>query len=299
MGKKQIGVVVIVVAMMAYLISLPVKGLIRPKEERTKPGATAAAPALQASSQINEEYVADAAKKLLTPQMSAEISVKEAQLKNATSDTEKQSLEKDLAHTWDDVNVPAPSAFYYLSLARKENTLENWLSAGNHFNDAYKLTQDTLAQPVFIINAVESFKKAMQKAPDNLDAQTGLGIAYVNGGAPSPMAGISLLLGVVAKDPKNLKANLNLGLFSMKSGQFEKAVERFKNVVAQKPELEPYFYLAESYKQLGMKPEAIAAYQKCKSMAGDAAFDQKMDEYIKELKKLNHKKLIKRSYAKR
>lgn len=287
MKKKQIGVIVIVVAMMAYLISLPVKGLIRPKEARTKPGTAnggGETAQKEASSQINVEYVSAAAKKLLTPQMAAELTDKEAKLNAAASDADKLPLEKDLAHTWDDVNVPAPGAFYYLALARKENTLENWLSAGNHFNDAYKITQDTLAQPVFIINAVESFKKAMQIAPDNLDAQTGLGIAYVNGGAPSPMAGITLLLGVVAKEPKNLKANLNLGLFSMKSGQFEKAVERFKNVVAQKPELEPYFYLAESYKQLGMKPEAISAYQKCKEMAGDPAFNQKMDEYIKELK---------------
>lgn len=285
MKKKQIGVVVIVVAMMAYLISLPVKGLIRPKEERTKPGATnAATQQPEASSQINEEYVATAAKKLLTAQMSAEISDKENQLKTASSNEDKLTIEKDLAKTWDDVNVPAPAAFYYLSMAQKDNSLENWLNAGNRFNDAYKLTQDTVAQPTFIINAVESFKKAMQLAPTNLDAQTGLGIAYVNGGAPSPMAGISLLLGVVAKDPKNLKANLNLGLFSMKSGQFEKAVIRFKNVVEQKPELEPYFYLAESYKQLGMKPEAILTYQKCKEIAGDPAFNQKMDEYIKELK---------------
>ena len=285
MKKKQIGVVVIIVAMMTYLISLPVKGLIRPKEERSKPGsAPNQASASAASADINEEYVAKAAKKLLTAQMQTEITDKEAQLKNAASDPERLPIEKDLAHTWDDLNVPAPGAFYYLSIARKENTLQNWLSAGDHFNDAYKLTQDTVAKPAFIINAVESFKKAMQIAPENLDAQTGLGIAYVNGGAPSPMAGISLLLGVVAKEPKNQKANLNLGLFSMKSGQFEKAVERFKNVVAQKPELEPYFYLAESYKQLGMKPEAITAYQKCKGLAGDPAFDQKMDEYIKELK---------------
>jgi len=285
MKKKQIGVVVIVVAMMAYLISLPVKGLIRPKEERTKPGTTAGGGmARQVSSQINIEYVSSAAKKLLTPQMSAEITAKESKLSSAASDAEKLTLEKDLAHTWDDVNVPAPSAFYYLSAAGKENKLENWLSAGNRFNDAYKLTQDTLAQPTFLINAVESFKKALQLAPDNLEAQTGLGIADVNGGAPSPMTGIALLLGVVAKDPKNLKANLNLGLFSMKSGQFEKAVQRFKIVVEQKPEVEPYFYLAESYKQLGMKPEAIAAYQKCKGMVEDAAFNQKMDEYIKELK---------------
>lgn len=284
MRKKQIGVVVIVVAMMTYLISLPVKGLIRPKEARTKPGTTAGQPQPTASESINEEYVATAAKKLLTAQMQTEITSKETQLQKAAADEERLPIEKDLAKTWDDLNVPAPAAFYYLSVARKENTLQNWLSAGDHFNDAYKLTQDTVAKPAFLINAVECFKKATQIAPDNLDAQTGLGIAYVNGGAPSPMAGISLLLGVVAKEPKNLKANLNLGLFSMKSGQFEKAVTRFKNVVEQKPELEPYFYLAESYKQLGMKPEAITAYQKCKELAGDPAFNQKMDEYIKELK---------------
>lgn len=284
MKKKQIGVVVLIVAMMTYLISLPVKGLIRPKEARIKPGTTAGQVQPTASESINEEYVATAAKKLLTAQMQTEITSKETQLQKATADEERLPIEKDLVKTWDDLNVPAPAAFYYLSVARKENTLQNWLSAGDHFNDAYKLTQDTVAKPAFLINAVECFKKATQIAPDNLDAQTGLGIAYVNGGAPSPMAGISLLLGVVAKEPKNLKANLNLGLFSMKSGQFEKAVTRFKNVVGQKPELEPYFYLAESYKQLGMKPEAITAYQKCKELAGDPAFNQKMDEYIKELK---------------
>lgn len=287
MKKQQIGVVVIVVALMTYLISLPVKGLIRPKEERTKPGAAAAASGgmLQqaASSKITVEYVSTAAKKLLTPQMAAEITDKEAKL-TAASAADKLALEKDLAHTWDDVNVPAPSGFYYLSIAKKDNKPEDWINAGNRFNDAYKLTQDTLAQPSFIINAVESYKKALQLVPNNLEAQTGLGIADVNGGAPSPMTGIGLLLGVVAKEPKNLKANLNLGLFSMKSGQFEKAVQRFKIVVEQKPEVEPYFYLAESYKQLGMKPEAIAAYQKCKNMVEDAAFNQKMDEYIKELK---------------
>jgi lipopolysaccharide biosynthesis regulator YciM len=70
----------------------------------------------------------------------------------------------------------------------------------------------------------------------------------------------------------------------MKSGQYPKAVQRFKTVIAQKPEFEPYFYLAESYKQMGQKTEAIAAYQKCKEMMPDPAFGQRIDEYIKELK---------------
>ena len=69
----------------------------------------------------------------------------------------------------------------------------------------------------------------------------------------------------------------------MKSGQYEKAVERFKTVIAQKPEVEPYFYLAESYRQLGKKKEAIEAYNKCKELMPDPAFASRIDEYIKEL----------------
>ena len=98
------------------------------------------------------------------------------------------------------------------------------------------------------------------------------------------MQGITLLLGVVAKDPDNRAANLNLGQFAMKSGQYPKAVERFKKMIAQKEEVEPYFYLAESYKQLGQKQEAIAAYQKCKELMADPTFGQRIDDYIKELK---------------
>jgi cytochrome c-type biogenesis protein CcmH/NrfG len=188
-----------------------------------------------------------------------------------------------LATQWDDVNQPAPAAFYYQALARKDNKAEDWLNAGNRFNDAFKLTQDTLLQPAFVSNAAEAFQNALKLQPESLAGKTGLGIAYVNG-AGAPMQGIALLLEVVKKDPKNWNANLNLGMFAMKSGQYEKAVARFKTLSAQKVELEPTFYLAESYKQLGMKKEAIDAYQKCKEMMPDPVFGQRIDEYIKELK---------------
>jgi cytochrome c-type biogenesis protein CcmH/NrfG len=192
-------------------------------------------------------------------------------------------LQQQLAKQWDDDNQPAPAAFYYQALARKQNKAEDWLNAGNRFNDAYKITQDTLLQPAFVTNAAEAFQNALKLQPESLVGKTGLGIAYVNG-AGAPMQGIALLLEVVKKDPNNWSANLNLGMFAMKSGQYEKAVTRFKTLLAQKTELEPTFYLAESYKQLGMKKEAIAAYQKCKEMMPDQVFGQRIDEYIKELK---------------
>ncbi|HEY8784094.1 MAG TPA: tetratricopeptide repeat protein [Mucilaginibacter sp.] len=290
MYKKQIVVVVIVFAIMGYLFSQPVKGLIKPKE--TQGHANKAVQQARPAVNVTLEMVSSAAKIAIGPSLSAQINDTEGQLKNAGDDAAKLGLQKKLARQWDDVNQPAPAAFYYQAIARKENTFDDWLTAGSHFNDAFTNVQDTLSQPAFVSNAIECYKNAVKLEPANLDAKTGLGVAYVNqtslgitdpdGG--SPMQGIMLLLDVVKQDPKNINANFNLGKFAVNSHQFEKAVQRFKTVITQKPDPNAYLYLAESYKQLGMKKEAADAYQKCRAMVPDAAFDKQIDEYIKELK---------------
>jgi tetratricopeptide (TPR) repeat protein len=281
MKQKQIVVIVAVVAVIGYLYSLPpVKGST---ESSVKKGTGSVARADKPSSNVTITTVSATAKAIIGDSLTAKINGLENQLKNAATDADKLALQQKLAKQWDLINQPAPAAFYYQAIARTQNTADSWILAGNHFNDAYKLTQDTSAQPIFDANAVEAFQVATKLDPNNLDAKTGLGIAYVNGGGP-PMQGIGLLLDVVKQDPNNRRAELNLGMFAMKSGQYEKAVDRFKTMIAQKAEVEPYFYLAESYKQLGMKNEAIDAYQKCKAMMPDPTFDQKINEYIKELK---------------
>jgi cytochrome c-type biogenesis protein CcmH/NrfG len=88
--------------------------------------------------------------------------------------------------------------------------------------------------------------------PANLEAKTGLGVAYVNGGG-MPMQGISLLLDVVKQDPTNHEAILNLGMFAMRSGQYDKAVLRFKTLIAQKEEIEPYFLPGRKLQTAGPK----------------------------------------------
>lgn len=284
MKRNQIVAVVAVIAVMGYLYSLPVKGLIKPKDESGhRNGVAAAQTARRPVAQVSVEAVSASAKAAIGPNLSGKIATLEDQLSKAPAGDAKFKLEKQLAKQWDDVNQPGPAAFYYLDLARHDNDFDSWLNAGNRFNDAYKFTQDTNVQPAYIANAVEAFEHANKLKPNNLDAKTGLGVAYVNGGAPSPMQGIGLLLDVVKQDPNNRSANINLGQFAMKSGQYDKAVQRFKTVIAQKPEVEAYFYLAESYKQLGMKKEAIAAYKQCKEMMPDPAFGERIDQFIKEL----------------
>lgn len=284
MKRKQIAVIAAIVAVMGYLFSLPVKGLVKPKDESGHSNGVMTDKASRPVAQVSVEAISASAKAAVGPALSGKIAALELQLSKAPDAAAKTALQKQLAQNWDDVNQPAPAGFYYLDLARKSNDFTMWLNAGNRFNEAYKFTQDTLVQPVYVANAVEAFQQARKLKPDNLDAKTGLGIAYVNGGAPSPMQGITLLLDVVKQDPANRNANINLGQFAMKSGQYDKAVTRFKTVIAQKAEVEPLFYLAESYKQLGMKKEAIDAYQQCKNMMPDPAFGQRIDEFIKELK---------------
>jgi len=278
MKVKQIVVIVVVCIITGYLYLLPPKGLVKPKATRTNAGVAGGAQ----TSNISVATVSAAGKIAIGAALSGKINDLENQLKN-TPENNKPALEKQLATQWDDDNQPAPAAFYYMEVARKENKFEDWLNAGNRFNDSYKLTQDTSSQALFVANAAEAFQNALKLKSESLEAKTGLGIAYVNGGV-MPMQGIKLLLEVVKLDSKNVSANLNLGLFSMKSGQYAKAVDRFKAVIAAKPGFEPYFDLAETYTQLGKKTEAIAAYQKCKELMPDPVFGQRIDEYIKELK---------------
>jgi len=288
MYKKQIVVVVIVFAIMGYLFFQPVKGLIKPKE--TQGHVNAAQQQARPAINVTVDMVSAAAKIAIGPALSQQVSSTESQLKNAPDDAVKLSLQKKLAKQWDDVNQPAPAAFYYQAIARQENIFDAWSTAGSRFNDAFNTVQDTLAQPAFVNDAIECYENAVKLQPNNLDAKTGLGVAYVNqfslgtGQDGGPPKGVMMLLDVVRQDPNNINANFNLGKFAVNSRQYDKAVQRFKTVIAQKPDRDSYFYLAESYKQLGMKKEAIDAYQKCKAMEPDAAFDKQIDEYIKELK---------------
>jgi len=291
MHKKQIVVIIVVVAIMAFLYS---RDLVEVKKSTDAGGHTnTTTEQTRPVVNVTVEMASAAGKIAIGTALAEQISNNEGQLKNAGNETDKLGLQKKLAQQWDDVNQPAPAAFYYQAIAQQENTFSDWVTAGNHFNDAFRFDQDTTSQPSLATNAVACFETASKMQPANVDAETGLGVAYLNefsagvgqqtGGPPK---GVTLLLDVVGKDPNNISANFNLGMFGITSRQYDKAVQRFKTVIAHspKPGFEPYFYLAECYRQLGMKPEAIAAYQQSRALMPDTTIDKRIDEYIKELK---------------
>ena len=98
------------------------------------------------------------------------------------------------------------------------------------------------------------------------------------------MQGIQLLLDVVKKDPENIAANMNLGIFSIRSGQYDKAIGRFTTVVKTAPGADAYAYLAEAYEKTGDKAAAITALQKAKKYVIDPEIMKQIDNYIAKLK---------------
>jgi tetratricopeptide (TPR) repeat protein len=76
----------------------------------------------------------------------------------------------------------------------------------------------------------------------------------------------------------------NLGILSVQSRQYDKAVERFQELVEVNPEhVEGTFYLAVSLAETGKKEEAIRNFNKVKKMSSDPALTASVDEYLAKM----------------
>jgi len=279
--SKQTIIVAAVILLAVFLFTRDIKGLVKPKKETT--GVPAGGQLTSASSSINLTEVSTAAKNTINSNLAAEITILENAYKTA-SEEDKLNSAKVLAEKWDDVEQAIPSALYLEIIANKDRSLNNWLAAGGKLMKAFDNTQDSLLSPVLLQKANTAYTNAVALDSTNLEAKTGLGITIVNG-MGAPMSGIAMLLDVVKKEPKNLKANMSLGTFAIKSGQFDKAITRFNDIIAIKPSPDAYFYLATAYENLGDNKEAVNAYLNSKKLAANPTLSAFIDKKVAELRK--------------
>lgn len=282
--SKQVMITVAIVLLTAFLFSRDIKGLVKPKQETSTVPASREL-TQEASDQINLTEISVAAKSTLTSNVAAEIGTLEEQYKTA-AEQDQAAVAKLLAQKWDDVEQPVQSALYLEIVANKAATLGAWLSAGDQFLKAFDNTRDSVLLPALLQKANSAFKNAMAIDSTSNDAKTGLGITIVNG-MGMPMQGIAMLMDVVKRDPKNLKANMSLGTFAIKSGQFDKAIIRFKDIIAIKASPDAYFYLGTAYENLGRNNEAVDAYLKSKKLASNPTLSKFIDNKVLELNSKN------------
>jgi tetratricopeptide (TPR) repeat protein len=104
------------------------------------------------------------------------------------------------------------------------------------------------------------------EVPMNADSvRLAQAIELVNG--PNPMEGITILRDLVAKDSANVEAHYWLGIFSLKSGQIPKAIDRFKRVIRIDPNYLPaYIDLGSTYVEMDSLEVARSYFLRAKDV---------------------------------
>jgi cytochrome c-type biogenesis protein CcmH/NrfG len=211
----------------------------------------------------------------------ANIEFFEGRLEQANANSKVVWLDS-LTSVWDRQMRPGIAAEYVLRKAEATNSAEDWKMAGVRFLGISRFFQGD-DKVVLSDRATECLIKANALAPNDIDIKTQLGSSYVESGK-EPMKGIFLLREVVAQDSTNVDAQLNLGFFSMQSGQYDKAVSRFKTVMRLKPEmLEVRLYLSEALQAVGDSKGALQELNYVKKNTSDSELISEADLRIRQI----------------
>ncbi len=126
------------------------------------------------------------------------------------------------------------SAAYYASeVAKIEPSESNLMRAGGLYYEAftYAIESGKTAKMGELTRGI--YQKILDKNPNNLLAKTNMAMTYT--ATQTPMQGIMMLRDVIAKEPDYEPALFSLGILSIRSNQFGKAVDRFKQILRNNP----------------------------------------------------------------
>lgn len=196
--------------------------------------------------------------------------------------TAKLRLASELAAKYKAVEKFDSAGYYYEQVALVRPGEQAWKRAADEYFEAYSFAATEERQKLLGAKCQELYGKVLKNNPDNLDAKTNLGMAFM--ASTNPVQGIQLLREVLATDPRNEKALYNLGLLAIQSNQNDKAVERFRELMKVNPEnVNGQFYLGVSLARNGAKEEARQAFLKAKTLSTDPALAASVDEELQKL----------------
>ena len=227
------------------------------------------------------------AKERLTNQQVQKVTSLENIVVRGDIKTQQLNAYRQLATFWrDSVQLFEPYAYYTGEAAKLENSEKSLTFAAHLFLDNLKTEREPAMQTWLANNSKVLFEKALEINPANDSSRIGLGACYIFGNiSNNPMEGIGPIRAIVERDPKNMYAQFILGLGGIRSGQFDKAIERFTVVIQNEPtNLEAAINLAEAYDRKGDKVNAVKWYSFIKEKIPNPQVQKELDDRIKALR---------------
>ncbi len=248
------------------------------------------APSQSAENQVvTTESILNTAKLALSESQKISLLSIENQLIKAKNAQDSLKSYKALTKFWaDSAQKLAPYLYFSYSAALLENSEKSLTFAAQLLVDNL-LTPDAppAILPWIAGNAKVLLEKALVINPKNDSAKINLGACYLFGNlSDNPMQGITKIKEVVDKDSTNAYGQFILALGGKKSGQYDKAIERFLTVINIQPNhIEAMIHLAECYELTDQKALAIEWYTKVSNSVNIPEAKEAISKRIKELKK--------------
>ena len=238
---------------------------------------------------VTTESILNTAKLALSESQKISLLSIENQLIKAKNAQDSLKSYKALTKFWaDSAQKLAPYLYFSYSAALLENSEKSLTFAAQLLVDNL-LTPDAppALLPWIAGNAKVLLEKALVINPKNDSAKINLGACYLFGNlSDNPMQGITKIKEVVDKDSTNAYGQFILALGGKKSGQYDKAIERFLTVINIQPnQIEAMIHLAECYELTDQKALAIEWYTKVSNSVNIPEAKEAISKRIKELKK--------------
>jgi len=186
----------------------------------------------------------------------------EQSLADTTNTMDEPEALKSISRNWNQMGDFALGGMYAEKVAEITQTDSAWSITGTTYFSCFKSDLDSLIRDFCITKSIQAFESAISVAPDNPVHSVNLGLCYVESGG-NPMKGITIIRDVAEKNPENRLASMTLGRMSIRTGQYDKAVQRFENVLTHHPEdADAHYWLGVTYQALNDKTKTIFHFNK-------------------------------------
>ncbi len=189
-----------------------------------------------------------------------------------------------LAKSWDSLGFRLVAADYLEKVANKVNDENSWFKAGQKYYEFSAITEDTGMQIYSTSKAITSFEKVVALNENNIEAKNSLAICYIQNDLDI-MKAVQILKDIIKRDSNDINANYTLGMLSMRSGQMDKAAQRFETLTKLNPtNPDFYYFLGQCYMSMENKNQAIRAFETFQKLVPDEEAKKNIETTIINLK---------------
>ncbi len=219
---------------------------------------------LQGEATDFETLLRDATEHLSSTQ-AAEFAEIEKQIREASDDAQRVQLLKKLSGIWYNLGQMPVAGGFAEQVAQLENADSSWSVAGGTYFNGLLATDNPILRQYCAGRAVKAFESAASLAPENVEHRVNLALVWAENPPPdNPMQAVLMLRELEKKHPDNPSVYNALGRLAIKTGQWQRAIERLAKSwsLNQKNPNTPCL-LAKAYEGAGNIEKATEYAQRC------------------------------------